>query len=285
MLAYDDDLYAFMALNQARKFVQFTFGDPHAAHTPASIFKHLGLWKESISVDSNVLRLSTDIYTDHAYRSAAFLVYTLSQRGQITHTRKIMQLYTTFNQKMITSPESFDIIYELVNLQVRFYLENFLFTELTKETTILQPVQLNSTFNTQQWPFIDWYFAKSYAFSRLKRPVESSYYLTELENSINIVNSTIRGLPLEWGDRFTVYLQTARAWNHFAKREYENAFSLMLNLVETGKNNYLLQSSIELYADMQFLRGNYQNALKYYELALKSSPNRYLLLYGIASKL
>jgi tetratricopeptide (TPR) repeat protein len=192
-----------------------------------------------------------------------------------------MLQYTQDDDNLPFAPDSFDISYELSTLQPRFYLENFLFSELVNDNTVLMPTKF--PWDSFPWCYIPWYFAKSYAASRIGNTAVSTFYLNALKNVTNtVLSNTNINIPQDWPGRFNNYIQIADAWNKFSLKNFEEADQIMLKVLNNGIDNYLLQPNAELYAQMKYLNYDYPNALKYYSISLKNYPNRYLTLYGMA---
>jgi tetratricopeptide (TPR) repeat protein len=108
--------------------------------------------------------------------------------------------------------------------------------------------------------------------------------LTVLQEQAEALN-----IAYDWGIQVAIQKVAAAAWLAFEEGDQDKALKLMQQAAEmeasTDKNpvtpGEVLPAS-ELYGDMLLATGDYEGALRQYEVALTRSPNRFYSLYGAA---
>lgn len=288
---YDNPTLAQKALATARRYADIAPASSHAQHMPSHIFTRLGIWDESIS--SNVLSAeSSRCYTqsieiDGSYfaelHAIDYLVYAYLQAGDNINAEKqynLIKEMKTFNPANILAA-----IYPITSIPSRLALEN----KDWKRAASLELPEIDLEWEKFPWQKAIHHFAKALGSAHTKdfNAAENEIKtLQQLKQDLINQNDVSKTLQIT---QIAIQIKTAEAWLEFKRGNTKEGLTLMKDatLMESKTSKHPVTPgdvlpAIELLGDMLMEAHNYQEALTAYEVNLKSHPNRFNGIYGVA---
>ena len=286
--AYDTPTLAPRALEVARSYAELTPEVPHALHMPTHIFKHLGLWSESIDLNERSAAAAweqgqrNNIIEFHYPHALAFLLYAYLQTGQDTEAQAVRDRASSvegpFSGLNLTAFAA-----HLAEIPVQYALERHTWEEAGQ----LEP-RLPASFpwdgRFAQYDAVT-YFGRTIGYARSGDAEAAREALVQLQSAV--VGTGTRGTVsyLIW-DGQTLSM-AAQAWVEYAEGKVEQAVTTMAAAAERSTSlppgNWPLPLPPgELLGDMYFELGRYDKAITTYEAVLDRLPNRFNSLSGAA---
>ncbi len=272
--ACDRPQLASLGLNAARKYAKIAPGSPHALHMPSHIFARLGLWQDDI--DSNLASIAATRQmsamhmrdTGHQFHAMDFLVYAYLQSGHEKEVEQqigeLKQLHGVDNEELAYSQAKFPA---LLDLELRRW----------QHAATLKPVKdTHRSINA----FV--YFARAVGAARSGKVAAARKDGREIEK---IHKELLAGNKKYEADDVEILGQEASAWVARAERKDDEAIRLLRGAADKEDAEGPEQTSIparEMLADLLLDLNRPQEALKEYQVALASYPNRFNGLYGAA---
>jgi tetratricopeptide (TPR) repeat protein len=285
---YDYPELAHKALPTARRYASIAPASAHAQHMPSHIFTRLGLWDES--VESNVNSASSarcysestnmDGYWSNELHAMGYLVYAYLQIGD---NEKANEQYDYMKTMYSLYPSNITAIaYPFAAIPCRIAIEN----RQWKKAAAIEPH--NSELNWKNFPWQQSLF-------HFTRAIGSIHLgdTEEAENELEILKKLEIEIENE-GNTFKIqqikiYLKQIKGLVYFSKNKQIEGITLLREAADMediigvhGISPSKIIPARELLADMLLKIKQPAEALKEYELNLKSNPNRFNGVYGAA---
>ena len=284
--AYDFPELAEKALATADNYGAITPRVPHAAHMMTHIYTRLGQWDKAIewntiSADTAwaICQQNGEINV-HYTHALDYLAYAYLQTADDRAARQIVQDAGQLEPPYGETSRS-ATAYAFAALPARFALERRDWASAAE----LQP-RTPSTFpwETAHDPFVAiTHFARALAVSRLGRPDDAT---ADIEALASLRASIALAKPY-WALQIEIQELTARAWQAFARGEADLAYDKMhqaATLEASTEKHAVTPGEVlpaaELYGDLLFELGRFEESLEAYQSALRRAPRRYNSLYG-----
>jgi hypothetical protein len=274
--ACDNPGMASLGLAAARKYAAIAPSSPHAVHMPSHIFARLGLWQDDIQ--SNLAAIAAadkmQMHTmHHRMHSMDFLNYAYLQIGDDQNSKAQIDRLAAFHRQDVE--EDYRDYYDdmMANFTARYAIER----RQWKEAIALEPVAGAA-------PGIQaiTYWAHAVAAGHLRDAAAAQDALQHYEERLEAFKKSSKGyLASGLKDEH----DEVRAWAAFAQGKTEEALALLRAAADdqdkVGKGESEMPAR-EMLADMLLELKHPQDALKEYEVSLKTDPNRFNGLYGAA---
>jgi tetratricopeptide (TPR) repeat protein len=284
--AYDNPVLAENALDTARSYDDVAPENTHALHMTSHIFTRRGLWPESITfnrraANAAMQRTPGGEVSLHYLHALDYLAYAYLQQG---NDREADEVFEELNALETPYQNHAATAYAFAAIPVRLGLDRHDW-ELAAQAS-------------PAWPeSIDWerypYLVAIPEFARALGSAKQGDFATAREaiSELTVLQEQAEALNIayDWGIQVAIQKVAAAAWLAFEEGDQDKALKLMQQAAEmeasTDKNpvtpGEVLPAS-ELYGDMLLATGDYEGALRQYEVALTRSPNRFYSLYGAA---
>jgi tetratricopeptide (TPR) repeat protein len=280
--SYDYTGLAPRALDAANKYAGIAPAAQHAQHMPAHTYSMLGLWVQSVESNTKSREAAQEqaakLWPGAAHPSVPhhldFAEYALLQMGQ---EQRAKQLRDDSNAIHKLGFEFLGSYTGLAAVPARFALERQAWTE----AAALEP--RGSQFAQAE---AITYFARAMGSARggqltvAKRNVEK---LKELRTALERANQSY------WADQVEIQALAALAWIAQARGQTDEALRLMraaADLEDGSEKHIAMENRLypmrELLGDLLLTQHQAAQALKEYEAANESTPNRLRGLYGAA---
>jgi hypothetical protein len=279
---YDYTPLAQRALNAANKYALVATAAPHAQHMPAHTYSMLGLWPQSVGSNTQSLALfqgvAAKLYPGAAHPGEPhlmdFMEYALLQMGQEQRAKQIRDDNNAIKKL------GFDTVFAYTGLAAvpaRFALERLAW----KEAAALEP-------RGSQFPQAEaiTYFARALGSARsgdLAAAEREAGKLKELRAALEKASQSY------WAEQVEIQMLGASAWITHAKGQKDEAMRFMraaADLEEASEKHIAMENRLypmrELLGDLLVEQQQPAQALKEYETANESTPNRLRGLYGAA---
>jgi tetratricopeptide (TPR) repeat protein len=274
----DNPAMASLALPAARKYASIAPYSPHAVHMPSHIFARLGLWQDDINSNLAAIRVAVSMAAHHhvmhhKVHSMDFLEYAYLQIGDDASAKAIIE------QVAAIRPEQMDPEFEnyLLVRQAEGPAKYAIERRQWKEALGLQPmagappdVQLGT------------YWGRAVAAGHLHEEVAAQDALKHYDE---LLEATSKGPRSYIVASLKNEHQLVQAWAAYAGGNADEAVGLMRAVADNqdrvGKGETELPAR-EMLADLLLDMGRAQEALKEYEISLRTDPNRFNGLYGAA---
>jgi tetratricopeptide (TPR) repeat protein len=269
--AYDFAPLADKGLAAARRYAGIAPAVPHARHMPSHIYSMVGLWEESIASNASAMEIQPDYY--HA---ADFSVYAFLQLAQDTKAKALIdKSLATANRG--DRPITFTNFTARAAMPARYVLERGDWAG----AAALAPM-------ASDFPQAD---SLSH-FTRGIGAVRSGNVASarkEFEAIAALRAKLEKTNQSYWADRSEEQMLAISAWIAFAERKSDQAIKLMRAAAD-GEDNSVKHVAMEnrlyplreLLGDLLLEMGQPGPALREYEAALKTSPNRFRGYWGAA---
>lgn len=275
--ACDTPELARTGLEAARKFAQIAPAAPHALHMPSHIFTRLGLWQEAIASNlaSKAAAENTKgmhVGAENRLHAMQFLEYAYLQIG---HDEDAESMVT---EARTVAPSDVDPRYKdyYPFAQTRFQTLFALETHDWISAARVEPLPNDD--GSARFLTIP---AHAIAAGHLRDRVLARRTMQEAEA---FMTEQSKGKPLpRAGTPESAFLDEIHGWTAFATGDLNTAIGLLRPLANRedtiGKGETDLPVR-EMIGDMLLLSGKRHEALKEYQLALKSNPDRFNELLG-----
>jgi tetratricopeptide (TPR) repeat protein len=288
--SFDYPELAPLALDAARAYAGIAPGSAHAQHMPSHIFTRLGLWQDSI--DSNLASAATaraaaarrhpGAESFDALHALDYLVYAYLQIGDEEKARAALEE----GERARTFDEgNFAAGFAIAAMPARFALER----RQWAEAAALQPPAAALPWDRFAYALAPTHFARALGAARtgdLPRARAAVADLAALE--ARLTAQPVPG-PYDWAGHVAAQRLAAEGWLAHAEGRDDAAVDLLGQAAErdeaVGKHPVTPGAILpprELLADLLLELGRPADALREYEAALRSAPNRFNGLYGAA---
>ena len=274
--ACDNPEMAGLGLAAARKYAAIAPSSPHAVHMPSHIFARLGLWQDDIHSNLAAITVADKMQMHtmhHRMHSMDYLQYAYLQIGDDQNAKAQIDRLIAFHRQDVEADYRDYYDGMIADLASRFAIER----RQWKEALALEPVA-GATPGNQA---IAWW-ARAVAAGHLRDAAAGQQALTNYEERLEAFKKSSKGyLAAGLKDEH----DEVKAWAALAQGKTDEALSLMRTAADDqdkiGKGESELPAR-EMLADMLLELKRPQEALKEYEISLKTDPNRFNSLYGAA---
>jgi tetratricopeptide (TPR) repeat protein len=289
--SYDYPALARLALPAARGYAKIAPASAHARHMPSHIFTRLGLWQEAIrsNLDAEAAAKAFAVRNhmsgvwDEQFHAMDYLVYAYLQGAQDKQARGVLD---ELNKIQKAEPETFKVAYAFTAIRARFALERRRWDEAAKLT--LEPGTLGGfPWARFRWAEAHIHFARAIGAARTGDPASARQSVERLA-AIRQELVELRG-DYDWAKQIDIQRQAASAWLAHAEGKDAEALRLMraaADLEDATEKHPVTPGAIlparEMLADLLNELNQPALALKEYETALESSPNRFNSISGAA---
>lgn len=279
--AYDYPSLAPMGLDVARSYGEIAPAIPHALHMPTHIFTRLGLWDDSIEMNSRSARAALDNPSKgqislHYPHAVDYLVYAYIQKGEDEKAEAALEELMSKEQEYQTHLASY---YTFNAAPARILLERGNWVEAAK----IEP-WLPANYEKGKFPAMEalTYFTRALGAARLEDDKRADEAIEEMM----ILEKEAMKTSTYWGKQIKIQYLTSYAWKVYNK-DKKAGLTLMREAAElesTTEKHPVTPGEIlparELLGDMLMELKDYEGAQDEYEKTLERSPNRFNSLYG-----
>jgi hypothetical protein len=276
----DNPQMADLALPAARKYAEIAPASAHAVHMPSHIFARLGLWQDDIQSNLAAIQIAEGQAamhmhtTHHQVHSMDFLEYAYLQIGDDakarTQVEELARMKTShgdedFMQDYLEARQSaFPVVYAIERRQ-------------WKEALALEPQDGIAPY--AKTPI---YWGKAVAAGHSH---DAAAAQDALKHYDQLLEATRQGPKPYLASGFQQQRKELVAWADYAAGQQDEAVRMLTAVADeqdkVGKGETELPAR-EMLADMLLDSGHADQALKQYEISLKTDPNRFNGLYGAA---
>ena len=285
--AYDSPPLANLALNAARNYAKIAPAVPHALHMPSHIFTRLGLWQESvqsnIASEAAAKKFAAETHMEGAWdeqlHAMDYLMYAYLQAAQDKQARAVLdELY----QISKTTPESFKVAYAFTAIPARYALERHRWSDAAK----LNIYPDNFPWSRFPWAEAITYFARGIGAAHC---ADITTARQSVEKLATLENTLAEAKDRYWVNQVEIQRLATSAWLAYAEKRNEEAIKLMrsaADVEDASEKRPVTPGPIlparEMLGDMLLDLKKPGEALKEFEVALITSPNRFGSLSGAA---
>ena len=266
--AYDYPPLADKGIAAARRYAGIAPAVPHARHMPSHIYSMVGLWEESIASNMGSLEIQPDYY--HAYD---FAVYAALQLAQDARAKAMAEKAANTPVRGDRPPGAGNFT-ALAAMPARQMIErgDWAGAAALPVTTSPYPQADSLTRFTRGIGM-----ARSGDAAGAKREIEA---METLRRALQKADQSF------WADRTEEQMLAVAAWVAFAEGNKAQAEKLMRTAADSedgSVKNVIMENRLyplrELLADLLLEMGMAAPALREYEVALRSTSNRYRGIY------
>jgi len=289
--SYDYPALARLALPAARSYAKIAPASAHAQHMPSHIFTRLGLWQEAIrsnldaeaAAKAYAVRNHLSGVFDEQFHAMDYLAYAYLQGAQDKQARGVLD---ELNKIQRAEPETFKVAYAFTAIPARYALERRRWDEAARLT--LPPGSLGAfPWQRFRWAAANIYFARAIGAARTGDTASARQEVEKLA-AIQQALVEVKG-DYDWAKQVDIQRQAASAWLAHAEGKDVEALRLLraaADLEDATEKHPVTPGAIlparEMLGDLLTELNQSPLALKEYDTALKSSPNRFHSIYGVA---
>jgi tetratricopeptide (TPR) repeat protein len=284
--SYDVPGLAEKALATADNYGKITPRVPHATHMMTHIYTRLGQWEKAVewnvtSADAAwALCLQYGEINLHYTHALDYLAYAYLQVGDDSAALEVLQDAQQLKPPYGETNRDASA-YAFAALPARYALERRDWesaVELAPRTPATFPWEVAHD------PYVAiTHFARALAASRLGRPDDAT---VDIEALVTLRASVAPVNPY-WGQQIEIQEITARAWQAHARGDADRALDIMRQAasLEASTDKHALTPgevlpAAELYGDLLYELGRFDESLDAYRSALRRAPRRFNSLYG-----
>jgi tetratricopeptide (TPR) repeat protein len=273
----DNPELAPLGLEAARRYASLAPESPHAVHMPSHIFARLGLWRDDIASNAAAVAVADKLghlhMEHHKMHSTDFMHYAYLQIGDDRKAQEMAENLAKIDRNQV--PEEFvDFRDALVaGFAARYALER----RQWREALTLKP-------EASAHPFVQsiTYLANAVAAGHLRDSDAAAFASKRFDE---MVEATKKSSKAYYAKGMENGQKEAAAWAKFAAGDVDSAVALLRNVADkqdqVGKQETEMPAR-EMLADMLLDAKRPTEALREYEVSLKTDPNRFNGLYGAA---
>ena len=289
--SYDYPALARLALPAARSYAKIAPASAHAQHMPSHIFTRLGLWPEAIrsNLDAEAAGKAYAVKNhlsgvfDEQFHAMDYLVYAYLQGAQDKQARAVLD---ELNKIQRADPETFKVAYAFTAIPARYALERRRWDEAAKLT--LPPGALGGF----PWQLFLWaeahiHFTRAIGAARTGDTKSARQEIEKL-TAIRQALVEVKG-DYDWAKQVDIQRQATSAWLAHAEGKDDEALQVIraaADLEDATEKHPVTPGAIlparEMLGDLLSELNQPALALKEYENALESLPNRFNSIYGVA---
>jgi tetratricopeptide (TPR) repeat protein len=285
--SYDFPGLAHLALDSADVYAGAAPDSAHAQHMPSHIYTRLGLWERSLASNHDSTRSAAQ-YTEQAHlpghydeglHSMDYLMYAMLQTAR---DDEALDLLVSLGDIKRTDTENFKVAYTYASSPARYVLER----RAWQEASNLDLVREDFAWEDFGWALSIHFFARGIGAARTGN-IDNAH--EELATIIDLQRNAPKDLLVYWREELQVHVDAVSSWISLAEGDSETA--LRLAAAAADREDSVDKHPVtpgevlparELYADMLFETGAYEEALQQYRRVLAGSPNRLNTVLGAA---
>ncbi len=268
--AYDYPPLADKGIAAARRYAKLAPAAPHARHMPSHIYSMVGLWEDSIASNLHAL----DVRKDY-YHAMDFIVYAHLQLGQDAKAKAMYERALAVAAAATASDLTMNTALSAIPARLALERGDWKGAAALPVTKTTSPMAESLSRFTRGLGM-----ARSGDLAGAKTEVAVMQTLrAQLEKSNNSY----------WADRTEEQMLSVLAWVALAEGNKDQAEKFMRTAAdnEDGSVKHVAMENRlyplrELYAELLLDMGQAAPALREFEASLKSYPNRYRSIFGIA---
>jgi hypothetical protein len=280
---YDVPPLAGRALEAARRYARIAPAAPHALHMPSHTFTRVGYWQES--VDANIAAAKSaraERATSEELHASDYQAYAYLQMGRDRAAAQLVaalpEIASRFDPQRVTAGAPPSAAYfALAAIPARYALERGAWAEASKLELFKGPLA---------WADAMTWFARALGAARTNDAATA-------RAAVEMLRRAQERLAAEgeryWAEQVEIQRRGASAWTAMAEGRSTEALAEMRSAAAredaTEKNAVTpgpLAPARELLGDLLMAMNEPAQALKEYEAALATEPNRFRTLYGAA---
>ena len=291
--AYDQPSLAYRSKDAAYQYLTTSVEVPHALHMPSHIFGDLGLWADMIDSNQQSLNLAwanAGEPTGDWYHGSYFMQYGMLQLAMDCDAELLMNSYIDLSEKYT---DGF-VAEGCVRVPVMYLVETRDWERAAQFDlkTLYPSVSFNSWLENA-WALVTSNFVVTAARAILDRPSEEIVAAREAVDLANKILNTDEWKKYQlpgWRQTFDVMVDSAHAWEAFRLTSFEAGITEMEKVVTKQVKSWGPEvahtwDAREQLSEMLLIRGSKEDiarALRSYEDAIETYPNRYRSLAGAA---
>ena len=284
--SYDYPSLAHLALPAARRYAKVAPSSSHALHMPSHIFTRLGMWQDSIASNlasaaaarMEVSKESPQMASQNELHALDYLAYAYLQQAEDERAKDILRkslVYATVDQVV------FQAAYAWSAIPARIALERHDWREAASMK--LEP----ASFPWDRFGFgrANFRFARAVGAARAGNIMAARREIEELDSIL--ADLTPEGY--DWPTQVRIQRQSAAGWLAFAEGNQAEAERLLreaADLEDSTDKHPVTPGSIlparEMLGDFLLETKRPLDAIREYELALQTTPNRFNSVAGVA---
>lgn len=286
--AYDNPVLAENALETADRYGAMTPRVPHATHMMTHTYTRLGLWDKAIEWNrisaetALAICIETGEVNLHYTHALDYLAYAYLQKGDDASVMRVLsdadELKPPYGELNRAASA-----YAFSALPARYALERRDW-EAAAKISPKMPTDFPWERGHDQYVAIS-HFAKALGLSHTGKFEEAHI---EIERLHEMHERLVETSPY-WAQQVQIQEIAARGWEVYLEGDHDYGLSIMKRAAEleaTTEKHAVTPGEVlpaaELYGDMLFDDGKYEEALEAYKIALNRSPGRFNSFYGAA---
>jgi predicted Zn-dependent protease len=286
--SYDSPQLAILALPAARTYAKIAPDSAHALHMPSHIFTRLGLWEESIesnlasaaAAKSQTVETLPATTSQDQLHAMDYLSYAYLQTCEDVKAKRIVDEAASVSK---VDQQVFQAAYAFAAIPARYTLER-------RRWSVAASLEMRpASFPWVHFPEAEaiTHFARAIGSARSGNIAEARAAIEELTQIGQMVRR--RQQDYDWSTQIEVQRLTAVAWLRHAEGNQEPALHFMraaADLEDTMQKHPVTPGPVlparELLGDLLMELDQPAHALAEFEQVLRSSPNRFNAIYGVA---
>ena len=267
---YDYPPLADKGIAAARRYAKLAPAAPHARHMPSHIYSMVGLWEDSIASNEHSLQVRADYY--HAMD---FVMYAQLQLAQDAKAQATLQRARDVAAKTTIADLTMNTAMSAMPARMVLERGDWKGAAALPVTTTTSPMAESLSRFTRGLGM-----ARTGDYAGAKREVAE---MQKLRATLEKTNNSY------WADRTEEQMLSILGWVALGEGNKEQAEKFMRTAADNedaSVKHVAMENRLyplrELYAELLLAMGNAAPALREFETSLKSYPNRYRSIYGIA---
>ena len=284
--AYDVPGLAEKALATADNYGKITPRVPHATHMMTHIYTRLGQWEKAVEWNTTsadaawALCLQYGEINLHYTHALDYLAYAYLQVGDDSAALEVLQDAQQLKPPYGETNRNASA-YAFAALPARYALER---RDWESAAELVPRTPATFPWEVAHDPYVAiTHFARALAASRLGRPDDATADIEALET----LRASVAPADPYWGQQIEIQEIAARAWQAYARGEADRALDIMRHAasLEASTDKHALTPgevlpAAELYGDLLYELGRFDESLEAYRSALRRAPARFNSLYG-----
>lgn len=275
--ATDNPSLAPMGLEAARAYALIAPASVHAVHMPSHIFSRLGLWQDSIHSNLAALDVAKKMegfhMGHHQIHSMDFLEYAYLQIGDDAGAKALMDAVLQFPKEGLDAEYLDFLPVAQLNFQATYALER----RQWKAAMAITPDPASAPYAQAVA-----YWTHAIGAGHMRDAVSARKAVDQLSAMVEATKKSARPYLAEL---FQDSVDEANAWMLHAEGKEDDAVALLRKVADkqdkVGKGETEIPAR-EMLADLLLEAGRAEDALREYETSLKTDPNRFNGLFGLA---
>jgi hypothetical protein len=273
----DNPQLASLGLEAARRYAALAPESPHAVHMPSHIFARLGLWQDDIKSNAAAVEIADKLghlhMEHHKAHALDFMHYAYLQIADDRNAQRVSEEIAKIDRN--TWPEEFKDFRDMrvAAFAARYALERRQWKEAAelKADTSMPPIAQSIT-----------YLANAVGAGHLRDKEAAARASKQYDEMVAATKKSPKAYyvkAMEYGQK------EACAWAKFAAGDVAGAAAMLREVADMQDKIGKAETESparEMLADMLLESKRPKEALREYEISMKTDPNRFNALYGAA---